>query len=341
MIVNRQCRLGMLVLAMGAVVATSSYSQDAQDWDKVVDAAKKEGKVVVYSGFVGGPETPIVAAMFEQRYGIPVQVIAGRPSEMQERIRTEVSTGRPNGDVSLNGGNSQVLMQKAGLLQLPGHVPAAAKLTIEPTVPEEIPVYVSSYGLVINTNLVPKGQEPRSWLDLLDPKWKGKILSDEMGTTGAAATWFSVIQEKFGTDFHRKFATQNIQFSNVIVENPRRIARGEFAIYVPFIMTTILTLDGLPVKAVVPEEGSPYSVFSVALIKGAVRTNAARLFMNFMLEPDVQQIYANNGYVVATKLERDLPAKLGWAKDQKLLGRQSVDGVQERMKQAKEIYSAR
>jgi len=53
-----------------------------------------------------------------------------------------------------------------------------------------------AYAICINTTLVPPGQEPKSWMDLTDPKWKGKILSDEMTQAGGGQTWFAVMLEK-------------------------------------------------------------------------------------------------------------------------------------------------
>ncbi len=68
--------------------------------------------------------------------------------------------------------------------------------------PEEVPVFVINYGLAINTNMIPAGQEPKSWKDLTDPKWKGKIISDELYFPGGGQSWFAVTLKTFGREFH-------------------------------------------------------------------------------------------------------------------------------------------
>ena len=311
----------------------------AQSWDDVVAAAKKEGQVTIYSGFSGAPEPKEIARQFEARYGIPVRILEGRAGEIQERVRAEVAAGRVLGDLSLNGGNSHFAMKRQNQLQDPGALPNAALLTVKSDIPEEAPIFLSSYALAINTRLVPSAEEPKSWLDLLDPKWKGKILSDDPTSPGGGSTWFSVLFDRFGEDFHRRFAAQGPHMSRTIRENPRRIARGEYPIYVPLVMTDLVPLEGLPVKGIVPAEGLPYSMFSVAIIRGAKNVNAARLLMNFFLEPEAQLVYARGGYPTAAGgPNARAPEKLRWMTEAKLLGRPDPALRDERLAIANRIY---
>lgn len=331
--------LAGLLLAAGALPAAA---QSPADWDKVIAAAKAEGKVVLYSGAPGAPEHREVARLFEARYGIPVDVLDGPGSQIQERIRTEVTANKPNGDVSHIGGTTQVLMQGYGHVVPHGGIPNLSKLTIAAMVPEEVPVFVNSYGLIVNTQLVPPGQEPKSWRDLLDPRWKDKILAYPMSASGSGATWFGVMQDHFGTEFHEKLAQQKPTFSVTIRENPRRVARGEFPLYLPFTITDAKFVEGLPVKAIVPQEGVPFTPFSVAMIKNAPHPNAARLLINFFLEREAQLVYARNGFGVTTPMDASaVPENLKWSVNAKLMGRQKLEGQEERMRLAAKIYEGK
>ena len=103
----------------------------------------------------------------------------------------------------------------------------------------------------------------------------------------------------------------------------RRVARGEFPIYVPMTMTDILRLEGLPVRAISPSEGNPYVVFSLAILKGARNPNAARLLINYFLDPDSSREFHLNGKLVTVPTTQDgLSAKLQSLINNKLMGKQ-------------------
>ena len=338
---RRTLMAGIAALAAGFIMALPLRAEPAQNWDEVVAAAKKEGGLTLYSTVAGSPQTHKIMALFQQRYGIPITYLDGRPSEIQERLRTELATGRPKADILLTGANAFNVLHSWGAFQPHGEVPNIGKLTLDTVNDEDVPVYINCYGLEINTKLVPAAEEPKSWFDLLDPKWKGKMLSDSMSAPGAAQTWFSVTNHAFGSDFHRKLAKQDLTYSRETRENERRLARGEFAIYVPFTLGDIAAYEGLPVKPIVPQEGVPYTPFSVALIKGATHPNAARVLLNFYLDPEAQLVYASDGFPPSTGgLGDKVPEKWRWLINAKRLGHQSADLAQHKknMQLAQEIY---
>jgi iron(III) transport system substrate-binding protein len=188
--------------------------------------------------------------------------------------------------------------------------------------------------------MVPAGQEPKSWKDLTDPKWKGKILSDEMIFPSGGQSWFAVMLKTFGREFHEALAKLDLQYDRNIPGKAQRVARGEFAISIPFNVQEIARLKGLPVKAIIPAEGSPYTPVAIAMIKGAQNPNAALLFMDHMLSDDVQLSFAKVGYPIAIKgLEDKVPEEWKFSVYGKLLGHADVDKQPERLKLASEIYN--
>ena len=123
------------------------------EWKKLIEAAKKEGKVVVYNGAVGTPALPKAGAAFEAKYGIRFELLEARASELRERIRTEQAAGKVLGDVSHNGSTTTALQLAEGTFQPYGALPNAAR----PVAPfkadgTRVPIYVIPYGILVNTD---------------------------------------------------------------------------------------------------------------------------------------------------------------------------------------------
>ena len=90
-------------------------------------------------------------------------------------------------------------------------------------------------------------------------------------------------------------------FSRDLANSERRVARGEFPLYLPFSLQNYNNLKGLPIKPIVPAEGRPYVRFDLTMLKNAPHPNAARVFMNHYLEPELQLVFANAGYAPVVK----------------------------------------
>jgi spermidine/putrescine-binding protein len=182
----------------------------ADDWDKVIDAAKKEGKVVVYDMALGAPYFIAVLKSYEARYGIPVESLDLRASELVERIRTEQSAGRYLGDVEIITTTMIEEQRQNGdfIEKLPA-IPNAANLRPPFRANDySVPAFVQPMGILINTRMVKEEDAPTSWNDLNDPKWKGKILSDDMRPLGSGNTMFAILEHQMGADFNEKLAGQ-------------------------------------------------------------------------------------------------------------------------------------
>ncbi len=321
--------------------ASRRASAEVAGWDKVVAAGKAEGGLVLYTALLGVPSTKAIAKAFEAKYGIPVQVLEARASELRERIRTEQAAGRFLGDVMFNSENQALILNAEDKSIVPHEpVPNAAGLT-EPFRDDGLksPVMTINYSLLVNNRLVPPGEEPKSWRDLTDPKWKGKILSDDMRAVGGGYVLFYVTEEKFGKGYHEALATQDIRFTREQREAAKRVARGEMAIYMPFNLGDLQSLKGLPVRSVMPAEGAPYVLYAAAAMKSAPHPNAARLYIDFTMSDEVQKIFAQDGYGVVRRevLDQVTPEAQATA-EVKLMGGSDPAKQNEMLDLARSIY---
>ena len=283
--------VGLVVLAAMLLGGAGASAQSG--WDKVVAEAKKEGKVVVYNG-TNFKIVRKLGDLFQKQYGIAVEVLDGRATEIRERIRTEQAAGRFIGDVNYTGRTTAAMQTAEGHFDPYGDLPLA-KTIAEPFEANGIflPSSAGNFALLINTNLVK--DDIKSWRELEDPKWAGKILSDDPRALGGGQVWFEVTYRTLGRDFHEKVAAHKPVISRVYAESNRRIARGEFPVYLPFNVSEYQSLKGLPIKVIVPQEGIPFVAFGTTLLKNPPHPNAGRLLMNWLLEPDQQVVFALEG----------------------------------------------
>lgn len=167
-----------------AVRAPAQPSAADTAWQKVMNSAKQEGKLTIYSYSMIGDVGLAVSRAFSQKYGISMDIITGRGAEMAERIRTEQV--RKNVTADLMDANPTQLYY---LKEISGTVTSSdipvlgdkGVWQVEPTVADKeahilVHTLLNHTGFV-NTRLVPTGQEPTSLAELAQPKWKGKILT--------------------------------------------------------------------------------------------------------------------------------------------------------------------
>lgn len=262
----------------------------------VLKAARQEQKINYY----GAPDLGIVLEpvfkLFHQRYGVEVGFTGARGRENYDRILSEQRAGRYVADVMSTGATSMNSLKWKGALvpYLPPnleHIPEAF-LDRDHVL---IPVYLNIYGILINTALVKREEEPKSWKELLDTKWKGKILADDPRGAGGGNVWFTVAYKAFGKSYLEAMARQEPQFRPQYLENEKAVARGEYPIYLPALAGSIARLKGAPVKWIAPSDGATYALISQGLVKNAPHPNAAKIWVNFQIGPEAQTALAEGG----------------------------------------------
>ena len=305
------------LLALSVVVGSAPAFADPYDpsapWDQTVAAAKKEGSLTIYETQIGAKNYADAIAGFTKQYGIKVNTLEVRVTELTMRLQSEQAAGKYLADVQMQGWPIVVSQAASGGIEKLGPLPNTANLRrdLDPYAHSDYAdaCFLQGVGILVNTDLVKPADEPKSWHDLLDSKWKGKMLEDVITADGAGQLLFAGFEKAFGHDFNEKWKAQNVTFDRDLINGAQRVARGEFPIYASEIVNLSTELTGLPVKVIAPSEGLPYANITCSVPKNAPHPNAARVFINYFLSQPPMLAYANAGQIPAIDIP-DLASKL-------------------------------
>ena len=335
----------LLVALLGSSVTLGVAMLAPSHGAEIADKARAEGRVVLYS-CPGRENVEPVVREFERQYpGIKVQVSYGKGSQLQEKIRSEGRAGRPTADLHSCGWN--------GLYQfgMEGHLekylsPQLAQF--EPSAIDKSGLTLSHsahiYGLVVNTRWVSADETPRSWADLAEPKWKGKLAIQDPRPGGGGFSWFAqtLTDPSLGENYLRKMAQQKIFFGRTNDLVYSLIARGEYFVHIAGTeeRATAEAPKSAPVKFLKPRDGAFYTRVGFGLVKNAPHPNAAKLYIDFTLSEAGQKAVAETGYL---PLRKGVSSSLGpdALQGAKLAVLQTEEGIKrepEFAKKLKEIF---
>ncbi len=279
------------------------------EWDKVVAASKQEGSVSIANT---GGRTVAVALMngFKQAYGITVEVISGKGAELTNRIQTERRAGLSNYDVYMGGSSTPMNTLKPAGVFLPMEpalilpdvtAPAVIQKTgfngKMPWIDNDHPIMAGlaypTPPLAVNTNMV-KADEIKSYKDLLDPKWKGKMVMNDPTTEGAGNVFVLVTYNVMGRDFLAGLAKQDPQILRDQRIQLDWLAHGKIPVLIapkPDVYFEFKSM-GTPIMVVTPVEGGWLTCTPAAtsLMNKSPHPNAAKLFLNWMLTKEGQTV---------------------------------------------------
>lgn len=297
-----------VLFGAGGLHAGEAKPAAAVEWERTVEAAKKEGKVVV--SIPASTELRRgIEKVFKQRFGIEPELNVGRAASIVGKILQESKSGVPGFDVHMGGGESMVSGLLAEGILAPLEPAMILKEVKDPSNwwgghiwldNAKRYIYAShAYQVELiwcNTDYV-KPEEIRSLNDLLNPKWSGKIGYLDPRTAGAGASMWSFLWKLKGEDYLKKLASQKLLLGRdqrVLAEN---LARGKIALVVGLSYYSLLPFAkaGLPVKSISTPRDEMYvsgGSGNVTIIKGAPHPNAAKVFLNWFLGQEGQETYS-------------------------------------------------
>lgn len=269
-------------------------------WEKVTGAAKNEARVAIYTGIGSELRTDLTRAIKSRYKDIDVEFTVGRGPEITQKVLSEQRAGLFIADLYISGATNPIAQLK----------PSGALVPMEPflILPEVLDPKVWFEGvlpfidrdkivlafmarpnppLTINTTMV-KENEIKGYKELLDLKWKGKIVIDDPTQGGPGLKWFGVVGTRIlNMDYMRQFARQE----PVVMRDARLavewVAHGKYPLGVSLQSPIVTEFQkaGAPLIQISPVEGDYITsgFGTVSVVKGAPHKNAAILFLNWLL----------------------------------------------------------
>jgi len=269
-------------------------------WEKLLSGAKAEGKVVIVTSM--GPEVKqALVKSFQDKFGIEVDFLILRGQETVVKLQNERRAGLYVNDIVIGGATTlSSILSPSGYLD-----PVEPELILpevkDPAVWWAGKLPLSGYGrgisvmkyvnvpILINTEQV-KIEEIKSYRDLLNPKWRGKIVMDDPTVTGSGgklATYILREEIAGGEEFLRGLVRQEPAINRDRRLVAEWVARGKYAIAIaarPEMVKPLMEM-GVPVRWVTPQEGTYVTAGGgfASLLNRPLHPNAARLFLNWVL----------------------------------------------------------
>ena len=254
-----------------------------------LDAAKKEGKVNVYGTII--PQVmKLIEAGFEAKYGVNIEYWRADATKVIDRVLTEWRAGKPGFDMVIGARGPLSLAKAEGVY---------AKFT--PASAANFPAKfrdkdgqlnawrITPVGILTNTDLVKANDVPKSWDDLLDPKWQGKISMPDPSRHASTATFLWNLQKIKGDkwlDFVRGLAKQRPLLVESYSSVPNAIVRGEAALGISYIQYVPQTKGPIGFAPIDQAFADPSDA---GISAKAANPNAARFLIDYLCSPEGQK----------------------------------------------------
>ena len=314
--------LYFLLFPLWIFPASVSLAQDAA----LIQAAKKEGKVVWYTS-LAIPSSTAIAHAFRTKYaGVDVEVHRTGSQRVLQRVMQEAGAGIKNADViHTSDAGHFVLFKDKGMLMK--YIPKGAEI-FPAGFKDKDGFYFGMRAtlsvIAYNPKSVAEKDAPKTWKDLLNPKWKGKMVSAHPGYSGIIMTHVLALVNLYGWEYFRELAKNGLHMVQSANDPAGVVASGERPVGANgaeyFYYKT--QKQGNPIKIIYPNEGIPLVVSPVAIAKDAPHPNAAKLFSEYIFAKESQQLLADREGLYTGHPEVTYPADKPKLKDLKLL---SVD----------------
>ena len=274
----------------------------------LIEAAKKEGKVTYYTAMDLSVAEPMAKA-FEAKYpGIKVAVERTGAERLFNRIGQEVGSNIRRVDVANSSDAAHfIVWKRQGWLE-PFLTPDMAE-NLPADQRDDDGAFVNQRthlsAIAYNTKLVKPEDAPRGFVDLLDPKYSGKLVKGHPGYSGTIMTATQQLAKALGWEYFEKLSKQKVLQVQSATEPPKRIEAGERAIAVDGsdYLFWMAKERGAPIEVVHAVEGTPQISNPMAVFRASPNPNAARLLVGWIMSPEGQEFIVNvSGQYPANRL---------------------------------------
>ena len=300
MVKLKSALIGLALAVAASSMAFAAAPEPYKVSQDLIDAANKEGAVVFYTS-TDVAVAEAVSKAFQAKYpAIKVQVERSGSERIFQRIGQEYTSGVFNGDVIETSDAVHFLMFKAQGWLTPAVPEDVAKLW--PAAQKDPDGQFAAYRahlsvLAYRTDQVKPEDAPKTWIDLLDPKYKGKMVKAHPGYSGTIMTSTFALSQLLGWDYFQKLGQQGVLQVQSSTEPPKTLAQGERAIEADGNEYNIFRLQekGTPIAIVYPTEGTPIAIGDCGILSKPPHPNAAKLFYAYLFSQEAQQLNSDTG----------------------------------------------
>lgn len=297
-ITRRQFAVGTAAVAGSIILpSTGNAAGLSADAEKALyEAAKKEGQLTWYDAHHAVEQAEAMGKAFSEKYpGVKCNVVRTTANVAYNRLNQELKAGGPQCDVlSSTDVSHAVELKNKGLLEK--FTPAnAATLTPSLANIDKDGFYhvtsIGTIGITYNSSKVKPEDAPKTWTELLDPKWKNQVSVGHPSFSGYVSIWVWEMQRLYTWDYFEKLKANSPQIGRSIQDTLTHLRSGERQVAAGSLATAIESkAKGEPIGISYPTDGTVLIVAPTCIVKGIKNPNAAKLFVEWLSSPAASEI---------------------------------------------------
>jgi iron(III) transport system substrate-binding protein len=308
-------RIFATLASVGLMAAALPARAQMAPWEQALyDAAKKEREFTVYTAHYDTETIADICAAFEKKYpGVKCKFVRTTAQVAYQRLQQDLKANLAVASVFSSTDISHYPeLKKSGVL-MPYQPHNLGKMvdSLKQYNDKDNDYWVTAAALIVityNTSLVTEKDAPKNWTDLLEPKWKDKIAIGHPAFSGYVGTWTVEMKKLYGWQFFDKLEKNKPQIGRSINDTVTMLNAKERWVAAGPEATTLLSRDkGNPLAVVYPTDGALLMVSETGIPKNAPAPNAAKLFVEFLLDKDAAEVQVKNHSLSVVKGVKPAP----------------------------------
>ncbi len=299
---------GALVCVLLVAVSVSARAQMAP-WEKTLyEAAKKEKQFTVYTAHYNTDTISHLCEAFDKKYpGVKCNFVRTTAQVAYQRFEQDQKANLAVASVFSSTDDSHyATLKKAGaLVAYQPHNLGKMVDSLKQYNDKDNQFWVTAAALVVigyNSSVVAEKDAPKNWTDLLDPKWKDKVAIGHPAFSGYVGTWVVLMRKLYGWQFFEKLEKNKPQIGRSINDTVTMLNAKERWVSAGPEATTLLSRDrGNPLAVTYPTDGSLLMVSLSGIPKNAPAPNAAKLFIEFLLDKEAAEVQVKDHALAVIK----------------------------------------
>jgi len=295
-------RGSLALLCAALAVAAAPVRAQMPAWEQqLYDAAKKEKQFTVYTAHYDTETIADLCLAFDKKYpGVKCNFVRTTAQVAFQRFQQDLQAKLAVVSVfsSTDVSHYPDLKKRGLLMTYQPHNLAKMVDSLKQYNDKDNDYWVTAAALVViayNNSLVSEKDAPKKWTDLLDPKWKDKISIGHPAFSGYVGTWTVLMRKLYGWDYFEKLEKNKPQIGRSINDTVTMLNSKERWVAAGPEATTLLSRDkGNPLSVIYPSDGTLLMVSPTGIPKNAPAPNAAKLFVEFLLDKEAAEVQVKN-----------------------------------------------